>query len=104
MKKILAFLVAGFMIVSLFPVGVYADLGINSEIHSASSYTILGDLERLAWLNNVDPQDLKDALKAGPDENGKYSPFSNLKRLDNGVTLTILKLLILESKRSLIIK
>lgn len=84
-KKLLAFLVTGFMIISLFPFGVYADLiEINSQKQSAPSFTISeGDLERLAWLNNVDPQELKDALKAGPDENGRYSPFSNLKQLDN---------------------
>lgn len=91
-KKFLVFLVTGFMITSLFPFGVYADLEINSQKQSVPSFTISeDDLERLAWLNNVDPQELKDAIKAGPDENGRYSPFSNLKQLDNDVTNEELK-------------
>lgn len=85
-KKFLSFLVTGFMIISLFPFSVYADLEINSQKQSAPSFTISeSDLERLSWLNNVDPQELKDALMNGLDENGRYSPFSNLKRLDNDV-------------------
>ncbi|MDF2948320.1 MAG: hypothetical protein K0R07_333 [Sedimentibacter sp.] len=86
-KRFLVLLVAVFMIISLFPAGVYADLGINYQKQSIPHFTISKDeLERLAWLNNVDPQELKDALNAGLDENGKYSPFSNLKQLDNGIT------------------
>jgi len=76
-KKLLAFLVTGFMIISLFPFGVYADLvGINSQKQSDPPFIISeSDLERLAWLNNVDPKELKDALMAGPDE--KFTIFKS---------------------------
>lgn len=91
-KRFLILLVAVFMIISLFPAGVYADLGINYQKQSIPHFTISqDDLERLAWLNNVDPQELKDALNAGLDESGKFSPFSNLKQLDNGITNEELK-------------
>ena len=44
------------------------------------------EIEKIAKMNNVDPIALKEAIESGPDEDGRFSPFSKLKPLDNGVT------------------
>lgn len=44
------------------------------------------DIEHAARLSNVDPLELKQAIEKGPDEEGKFSPFSYLSPLDNGLT------------------
>ena len=40
------------------------------------------EIERLAELNNVDSQELKDAIESGVDEDGRFSPFSKVKNLE----------------------
>lgn len=48
----------------------------------------ISDIEvtRLAELNNMDPVLLKEAIEAGPDADGRYSPFSKVPQLNNGIT------------------
>ncbi|KZE71637.1 hypothetical protein AV654_05370 [Paenibacillus elgii] len=41
------------------------------------------EIKRLAELNNVDPNELRKAIESGPDEEGRFSPFSKLAPLKN---------------------
>lgn len=41
------------------------------------------DVEELAHENDVDPDELLTAILAGPDADGRYSPFANIKQLGN---------------------
>ncbi|MGG4342299.1 hypothetical protein [Paenibacillus lautus] len=36
------------------------------------------EITKLAELNNVDPNELRKAIESGPDEEGRFSPFSQL--------------------------
>ncbi|TDQ33449.1 hypothetical protein [Aureibacillus halotolerans] len=59
-----------------------ASVTIDGETTHVSS----AEVERLAKLNNVDPFKLKEAIEAGVDEEGRYSPFSKVPQLENGVS------------------
>lgn len=42
------------------------------------------EIEQAAKLNNVDPKALKEGIESGPDEEGRFSPFSKLPQLPSG--------------------
>lgn len=58
----------------------------NAKQNIDSKYGIVLDgkvvnVEKLAKENDVDPDELKAALLAGPDADGRYSPFSHVRQL-----------------------
>ncbi|GMK40880.1 hypothetical protein PCCS19_39360 [Paenibacillus sp. CCS19] len=60
--------------------------GASVTLNGQTTYFSGSQIERLAQVNNVDPNSLREAIEAGPDADGKFSPFSKLPRLDNGIS------------------
>ena len=85
MKKQLMFILTLLIVTMSMPVAGFA-----SEVSvdlNGKTFTISNEeIERLAKLNNVDPQELKNAIESGVDDEGRFSPFSKVKTLDNGIT------------------
>lgn len=59
---------------------------VSVTLDGQTTYFSSSEIERLAELNNVDPNSLREAIESGPDEQGRFSPFSKLPRLKNGTS------------------
>lgn len=85
MKKRLITIVMVLAMVSISLTAIASDY--VSVTLNGRTFTISYDeIRRLAEINNVDPVKLKEAYEMGVDEDGRFSPFSRVKTLDNGVT------------------
>lgn len=87
MKKQLTIILALLIVTMSIPIAGFAsDVSVVSVELNGRTFTISNEeIEKLAKLNNVDPIELKNAIESGVDEEGRFSPFSKIKTLDNGI-------------------
>jgi len=63
---------------------------VSVTLDGRTTYFSSFEIEKLAKLNNVDPNALRKEIESGPDEEGRFSPFSKLPLLNNGTSQELL--------------
>lgn len=84
-RKLLMLILVGVLLFSsetnAFAKVIEGEKNVTSEKYKIVVKGQVVDILQLAKDNDVDPDELKEAILAGPDADGRYSPFSHVRQL-----------------------